>query len=161
MREWNDDIVFLHKIVPGSADRSYGIHVARLAGVPKDVVKRADEILTDLEGDGGGEGRGTSDEGVDTPIHSSALRRKKTGILPGVADEESQSDEKSVTRNSPFAKQILPGGMQLSLFGSLNHPILDDLAALDLTALSPDKIVKLVASWKASLNAERGFPAKR
>jgi DNA mismatch repair protein MutS len=49
VREWNDDVVFLHKIVPGSADKSYGIHVARLAGVPRAVVERAKEILTDLE----------------------------------------------------------------------------------------------------------------
>jgi DNA mismatch repair protein MutS len=43
------DIVFLHKIAPGSADKSYGIHVARLAGVPEDVLARAGEILSDLE----------------------------------------------------------------------------------------------------------------
>jgi DNA mismatch repair protein MutS len=42
-------IVFLHQIVPGAADRSYGIHVARLAGVPSDVSKRAEQILADLE----------------------------------------------------------------------------------------------------------------
>ncbi len=49
--EEGDKVVFLHKIVPGGADRSYGIHVARLAGVPKAVVNRATEILAELEGD--------------------------------------------------------------------------------------------------------------
>lgn len=49
VREQNDDVAFLHKIVPGSADKSYGIHVARLAGVPKDVIGRAREILRELE----------------------------------------------------------------------------------------------------------------
>ncbi len=49
VREWKDDVVFLHKIVPGRADRSYGIHVARLAGVPKNVLVRAREILDELE----------------------------------------------------------------------------------------------------------------
>ncbi len=49
VREQNDDIAFLHKIVPGAADKSYGIHVARLAGVPRDVIKRAKEILEELE----------------------------------------------------------------------------------------------------------------
>lgn len=49
VREWNDDVVFLHKIVPGAADKSYGIHVARLAGVPRPVVDRAKAILADLE----------------------------------------------------------------------------------------------------------------
>src|SRR5262249_11936641 len=42
-------IVFLHKIAPGSADKSYGIHVARLAGVPEEVLNRARQVLADLE----------------------------------------------------------------------------------------------------------------
>ena len=45
------EVVFLHKIVPGGADRSYGIHVAQLAGLPRPVLNRAQEILTDLEAD--------------------------------------------------------------------------------------------------------------
>ncbi|MDO8445341.1 MAG: DNA mismatch repair protein MutS [Deltaproteobacteria bacterium] len=49
VREWNDQVVFLHKIVPGGADRSYGIHVARLAGLPNEVLGRAREILLNLE----------------------------------------------------------------------------------------------------------------
>ena len=49
VREWQDDIVFLHKIAPGSADKSYGIHVARLAGVPPDVLDRAKQVLKELE----------------------------------------------------------------------------------------------------------------
>ena len=49
MREWNDQIVFLHKIVEGGTDKSYGIQVARLAGVPKAVIERAKEILRNLE----------------------------------------------------------------------------------------------------------------
>ena len=49
VREWNDQIVFLRKIVEGSTDKSYGIQVARLAGVPKAVVERAKGILRNLE----------------------------------------------------------------------------------------------------------------
>jgi DNA mismatch repair protein MutS len=49
VREWQDEVVFLHKIAPGSADKSYGIHVARLAGVPAEVLDRAQEVLADLE----------------------------------------------------------------------------------------------------------------
>ncbi|MBK9230606.1 MAG: DNA mismatch repair protein MutS [Anaerolineae bacterium] len=45
-------VVFLHKIVPGKADRSYGVHVAELAGLPRTVIARADEILADLEAKG-------------------------------------------------------------------------------------------------------------
>ena len=50
-REYHDEIVFLRKIVPGRSDRSYGIHVARLAGLPSAVVERAREILSGLEQD--------------------------------------------------------------------------------------------------------------
>lgn len=49
--EEGDQVIFLHQIVPGSADKSYGIHVAQLAGMPKPVVHRAQEILEQLEGD--------------------------------------------------------------------------------------------------------------
>ena len=50
-REWKDDIIFLRKIVPGRSDRSYGLQVARLAGLPRTVIDRAREILTALERD--------------------------------------------------------------------------------------------------------------
>jgi DNA mismatch repair protein MutS len=50
-REWKDEIVFLHKIVPGRSDRSYGIQVGRLAGLPRSVTNRAHEILVALERD--------------------------------------------------------------------------------------------------------------
>jgi len=50
VQEGNDDIVFLHKIAPGSAGKSYGIHVARLAGVPREVLERAKQVLGELEG---------------------------------------------------------------------------------------------------------------
>ncbi|MGA1862548.1 DNA mismatch repair protein MutS [Deferribacter thermophilus] len=49
VREWNDEVIFLRKIIHGSADRSYGIHVAKLAGLPEEVINRANEILTTLE----------------------------------------------------------------------------------------------------------------
>jgi len=49
VREWHDEVVFLHKIVAGAADKSYGIHVARLAGVPREVIERAKDILAQLE----------------------------------------------------------------------------------------------------------------
>jgi DNA mismatch repair protein MutS len=51
--EADGKVVFLHKIIPGGADRSYGIHVAQLAGLPKPVVQRANEILHQLEASSG------------------------------------------------------------------------------------------------------------
>jgi DNA mismatch repair protein MutS len=49
VKEWDENIIFLHRIIPGGADRSYGIHVARLAGIPGEVNDRAREILAQLE----------------------------------------------------------------------------------------------------------------
>ncbi len=49
VREWNEQIIFLRKIVPGGADKSYGIQVARLAGLPKEILDRAKDILAHLE----------------------------------------------------------------------------------------------------------------
>jgi len=48
VREWNDEIVFLHRIIPGATDRSYGIHVAKIAGLPAPVVDRAHQLLGEL-----------------------------------------------------------------------------------------------------------------
>jgi DNA mismatch repair protein MutS len=48
VREWQDEIVFLHRIAPGAADRSYGIHVAKIAGIPDGVIQRANQLLADL-----------------------------------------------------------------------------------------------------------------
>jgi DNA mismatch repair protein MutS len=50
--EEGDGVVFLHKVVPGGSDRSYGVHVAKLAGMPKAIIKRANEILKELEAQG-------------------------------------------------------------------------------------------------------------
>ncbi len=66
--EDGDHVIFLHKLVPGGADRSYGVHVAQLAGMPKSVVARANEILKDLE-----------DNGSDFELK----RRRKQKPLPG------------------------------------------------------------------------------
>jgi len=52
VREYNNEIIFMHKIVPGVANRSYGIHVAKMAGMPETVVARAESVLAELENNG-------------------------------------------------------------------------------------------------------------
>ncbi len=49
VREWQDEVVFLHRIVPGGTDKSYGVHVARLAGIPRGIVERSRAVLAELE----------------------------------------------------------------------------------------------------------------
>jgi len=77
VREWNDQIVFLRKIVEGGTDKSYGIQVARLAGVPKPVLERAKEILRNLE-----ESELTPEGGVRRPARHRAEREKLKKLAP-------------------------------------------------------------------------------
>jgi DNA mismatch repair protein MutS len=56
VKEWQGDVVFLHEVLPGSADRSYGIQVAKLAGLPPAVIARAKSVLAKLEAQDRGQG---------------------------------------------------------------------------------------------------------
>ncbi len=107
VREWNDEIIFLHKVRPGGTDRSYGIQVARLAGLPSAVVERAKILLAELE----------------------AARQ----VEPPAAPEH---------------------GAQLGLFPPARHPLLKELAALDLAGLTPLQALNLLARWQATLKEE-------
>lgn len=66
VREWGDEIVFLHRILPGRANQSYGIHVARLAGLPRSVVQRANQLLESLN---------VSHTGAAAPVHAPPRQR--------------------------------------------------------------------------------------
>ena len=76
VREWNDSIVFLHEVIAGTADRSYGIHVAKLAGLPDAVVHRAEEVLRALEE--GREGHKPLARIDDLPLFGAAVPESKT-----------------------------------------------------------------------------------
>jgi DNA mismatch repair protein MutS len=60
VKEERGEVIFLRKIIPGGVDRSYGIHVAKLAGLPRSVVHRAQEVLDELETDSGKQARRTN-----------------------------------------------------------------------------------------------------
>src|ERR1051325_4217642 len=77
VRDWNDQVVFLHKIVEGGADKSYGIQVARLAGVPRPVIDRAKVILRNLE-----ESELTPEGTVRQPARHRAEREKLKQLAP-------------------------------------------------------------------------------
>lgn len=83
--EHGQDIVFLHEVAAGAADRSYGIHVARLAGLPDAALARAEEVLKALEeGDTGGSSKG--DLAADLPLFAAAPRPKSSGHTPSGPD---------------------------------------------------------------------------
>jgi DNA mismatch repair protein MutS len=81
VKEWKGEVVFLHEVAPGAADRSYGIHVAKLAGLPEAAVVRAEEVLKMLEaGEQAGALRRLAD---DLPLFSAASPRPQSGVAKG------------------------------------------------------------------------------
>ncbi|MBO0736382.1 MAG: DNA mismatch repair protein MutS, partial [Alphaproteobacteria bacterium] len=85
VKEWKGDVVFLHEVGPGAADRSYGIHVAKLAGLPKSVTQRAAEVLGALEkGEHSGALTRLAD---DLPLFSAARRRADPPPRASAAEE--------------------------------------------------------------------------
>ena len=115
IREQADQIVFLRKVMPGGSDRSYGIQVARMAGLPRSVIERARVILANLEDDDPApDGRGGEDGG-------------------------SGGSGESDTAGTPHhGKPKVDGGdYQLSLFVPANHPVVEDIKELDLDLMTP------------------------
>jgi DNA mismatch repair protein MutS len=90
VKEWQGDVIFLHEVAPGTADRSYGIHVAQLAGLPRPVVARATEVLATLEKRG--QGDGVARLADDLPLFSAAAMTPRAASpapsMPSVAEAE-------------------------------------------------------------------------
>ena len=115
VRETGDEIAFLHKIVEGGTDRSYGIHVARLAGVPQDVIERAKQLLGEIEGD------------------SENLAPRMAGTQTELASTPAPSS----TAAAPLEATANSGAQQLSLFNAAPSEVERQLAELDLDRLTP------------------------
>jgi len=88
VREWKGEVVFLHQVAPGAADRSYGIHVARLAGLPAAVVARAEEVLAQLEAgqDAGALARLVDDLPLFQAAERRAGRKEPSALLTRLAE---------------------------------------------------------------------------
>jgi DNA mismatch repair protein MutS len=85
VKEWQGDVVFLHEVLPGSADRSYGIQVARLAGLPPPVIARAKAVLAKLEAqDRGQTARALAD---DLPLFAVPSRAAAEPAPPSEAEQ--------------------------------------------------------------------------
>ncbi len=123
--EQGDDVVFLHRIVEGSASRSYGIHVARLAGVPKSVLTRASERLAELEGQGG--------DGVSGTV---SYAKQAGGQTDAAAGEASDSE-------------------QLSFFSFVPDPVVERLKALDLMEIKPSEAFRILEELKEAAEKDR------
>ncbi|MDE5879569.1 MAG: DNA mismatch repair protein MutS, partial [Desulfovibrio sp.] len=124
IREHNNDILFLHKLVPGPSDRSYGVEVARLAGVPVPVVQRARGILAALEQ--------SRESGRKNLVAASLL-------LPGL--DVSPTGARPPETETPSRAPHIP------------HPLLGELERLEPEELSPLAALKLLMEWKARWGA--------
>ncbi len=108
IKEWQGDVVFLHEVTAGAADRSYGIHVAKLAGLPGAVVGRAEEVLTILES--GEQNAAIHRLAEDLPLFSAALKRPApTAAAPAAPPQPSPVEEalKSIDPDSLTPRQAL------------------------------------------------------
>ncbi|MBN9046284.1 MAG: DNA mismatch repair protein MutS [Rhizobiales bacterium] len=105
VKEWDNDVVFLHEVAKGAADRSYGVQVARLAGLPEAVVNRARDVLHQLEAD---ETSGKADRLIDDlPLFSVALRQEKTKPQLAAKDSELAKAVAAINPDELTARQAL------------------------------------------------------
>ena len=136
VREVGDQVLFLHKLIPGGADRSYGIEVGRLAGLPAAVIARAKEVLALLEGEG----------------EQMAARLTADGLAA----------PKSVSRKGPRMKHSGAPTPQLGFFGEASAPapapdpalirLADAVGALEPDQMTPMQALTVLASLKQSLS---------
>jgi DNA mismatch repair protein MutS len=138
VREWPPgdpaaQIVFLHRILPGKTDRSYGIHVARLAGIPADVLKRAREVLESVSVEHGGAGIGVA----------------------GGADPKTPASRPGRTGPAPAGGRRLRAGDQLALFTEyVRHPAVDAIREMDLDGLTPMRAFDEVRRLKRMVDGD-------
>ena len=101
VKEWNDEVVFLHEIMDGAADRSYGIHVGKIAGLPPTVIERAETVLKSLESDQ--QGSVMREISEDLPLFQSSLNRDLNVVRGGKSAVESAIDQITPDEISPRA----------------------------------------------------------
>lgn len=121
-REWGDQVVFLHKVEPGAGDRSFGIHVAKLAGVPKPVLERAETLLQEFE------------------KNRERTNRKGSTKQPMLFTEESSAGQ-SRPENDTVSSSAKGKASSIPAWA-------DDLQHLDLNQLTPLQALMKLQEWK-------------
>ncbi len=127
--EENGNIVFLHKIIEGSASRSYGIHVAKLAGVPQSLLERAEDKLSELE------------SGAPAPANASVKTE------PALEAQETPSKPAKSAKSS---KPAVEG--QISLFDFAPVSVVERLREVNLMEITPSQAFKILEELKESLD---------
>ena len=137
VREWKDEVMFLHKIVDGGTDKSYGIYVARLAGLPKEVLKRAKEILGNLESN-------------ELDIHN------QPKLAGGERGPGFDPDKSGTTPGRPYGA---PGSgmqeVQLTFFTARKEKLAKELEGLDLDRMTPMEAMVKLREMREGLETEK------
>ncbi len=143
VKEWNGSVIFLRKIVPGSASKSYGIEVARMAGIPDSVVERAKEILSTLEMKYGGDLTLIRDreEGTQEPV----------GEDGGVQSEGISSDTVRDGKSGPSGRKR-KRSPQFELFPSPYDVLIGELKHLDINEITPLEALNILDRLKKSIS---------
>jgi DNA mismatch repair protein MutS len=130
VKEWNNDVIFLRKIVPGSASRSYGVEVAKMAGIPDSIIERAKSILLGLETKYGN--------------YTSLLLKELDQI----------EDGKFIEKAGPVGfveEKKTKDGMQFGLFPSLYEILATELKDLEIEKITPLEALNILDRLKRSL----------
>ena len=133
VREWEDEVVFLHRIEEGGTDRSYGIHVAQLAGLPAPVLDRSRAVLARLERD---------EEGLSRRILA------EHGATPAPAGDSAPEPPAEMEFAEPVVFQ--PG--LFDLLKQADPELLEELRSLDLNALPPIEAWQLLGRVQQRLS---------
>ncbi|OQY27772.1 MAG: DNA mismatch repair protein MutS [Candidatus Cloacimonetes bacterium 4572_55] len=120
VEEWKDDIVFLRKIIPGGSDRSYGIQVARLAGMPKEVIARAKEVLINLE---------------ESELNATLDGRRSAG-------------RKGFNRMTSQLSLFAPPPEKIIVKVQTPHPVVDHVRRIDPDSLTPREALEMLYRLK-------------
>jgi DNA mismatch repair protein MutS len=105
VREWKGEVVFLHEVAQGAADRSYGVHVAKLAGLPAAVVARAEEVLAALEK--GEEGKAVTRLADDLPLFAAARPKAGLPASPPAKESAIETELKGIEPDALSPRQAL------------------------------------------------------
>ena len=135
VREDGGKIIFMRKVLPGGADRSYGIHVAQLAGLPRPVIRRSEELLVLLE-----------NQRAELEAHSATTLPARNG-RNGAAKTEGAEGRQQMNLFAPTATLPAP---------TLEHPALEELRQLKVMELSPLEAINKLYELQQKLNQADG-----
>ena len=161
VRESGGKVIFLRKLMPGGSEHSFGIHVAEIAGMPRSIVRRAGDILHQLEADNaqvGVDGAAGSSAANGSTTDASTVDPNASSAAPARQDAPAQSAPKA-HRTKVSGVKSAQNNMQLSFF-QLDDPVLcqvrDEIMGIDINNLTPVEALNKLNDIKKILTGKNG-----